>query len=394
MLSRRRSIWAAAEIAGMRFYQSAFAITFLVILAFSLCSCGAMSGHAGKVDLEWIAPSEDGGGFARVGSGEKFLAWGVNYDHDDSGRLLEDYWQQEWPTVVQDFKEIKALGANVVRIHLQTAKFMRTPTEPNEASLKQLARLVKLAEQTGLYLDVTGLGCYHKKDVPQWYDAMDQIGRWDVQARFWQAVAKTCAASPAIFCYDLMNEPILPGGDKKETEWLTGELGGKYFVQRITLDLAGRTREQVAKLWVDKLTAAIRKHDERHMITVGVIPWALVWPNAKPLFYSKEVSKNLDFASVHFYPKKGEVDKALKALAVYNIGKPLVVEEMFPLGCSIEELEAFIDGSRNIADGWISFYWGKSIDDYAKGDLDMAGAIIKSWLEHFRAKAPEILGKK
>jgi len=379
-------------MAGMRPYHRTFAMVSVLVLLLS--SCGATGGHAGKAALQWIAPSEDGSGFVRVGSGVKFLAWGVNYDHDDSGRLLEDYWRGEWPTVVEDFKEIKALGANVVRIHLQTAKFMRTPGEPNQASLEQLARLVKLAEQTGLYLDVTGLGCYHKKDVPEWYDAMDETSRWDVQARFWEAVTKTCAASPAVFCYDLMNEPILPGGDKKETEWLTGELGGKYFVQRITLDLAGRTREQVAKAWVDKLVAAIRKYDERHMITVGVIPWAHVWPNARPLFYSKDVSENLDFASVHFYPKKGEVDKALTALAVYNIGKPLVVEEMFPLSCSIEELDTFIDGSRNIADGWISFYWGRSIDDYAKGDLDMAGAIIKNWLEHFRAKAPEILGRE
>ena len=345
-------------------------------------------------DLDLIRPSEDGSGFVRTGSGAKFLAWGVNYDHDTPGRLIEDYWHHEWPTVVEDFREIKALGANTVRIHLQTAKFMQTPTEPNKASLDQLARLVELAEQTGLYLDITGLGCYHKKDVPEWYDTMDEAARWDVQARFWEAVAKTCAGSPAIFCYDMMNEPILPGADKAETEWLAGEFGGKHFVQRITLDLAGRTREKVAKAWVDKLIAAIRKHDDKHMITVGVIPWALVWPNAKPFFYSKQVGENLDFASVHFYPKKGEVEKALKALAVYDVGKPLVVEEMFPLSCGADELDAFIDGSRNIADGWIGFYWGKSIEDYARGDLDLAGAITKSWLEHFRAKTPEILGRK
>ena len=345
-------------------------------------------------NLELIRPSEDGSGFVRTGSGAKFLAWGVNYDHDEPGRLLEDYWHEEWPTVVEDFKEIKALGANTVRIHLQTAKFMQTPTKPNKASLDQLVRLVELAEQIGLYLDITGLGCYHKQDVPDWYDAMDEAVRWDVQARFWEAVANICAQSDAIFCYDLMNEPILPGTDKAETEWLAGEFGGKHFVQRITLDLDGRTREQVAKAWVDKLVTAIRKHDQRHMITVGVIPWAHVWPNAKPFFYSKEVGENLDFASVHFYPKKGEVEKALKALAVYEVGKPLVVEEMFPLSCGAEELDAFIDGSRNIVDGWISFYWGKSIEDYARGDLDITGAIIKGWLEHFRAKAPTILCQK
>ena len=346
----------------------------------------------GKMEL--IRPSEDGSSFVRAESGEKFLAWGFNYDHDDPGRLLEDYWHQEWPTVVEDFKEIKALGANVVRIHPQTAKFMQTPTEPNKVSLEQLAHLVKLAEQTGLYLDITGLGCYHKNDVPEWYDAMDEAARWNVQARYWEAIAKTCAGSPAIFCYDLMNEPILPGSEKAETEWLAGEFGGKYFVQRITLDLAGRTREQVAKAWVDKLVAAIRKHDQRHMITVGVIPWAHTFPKAKPLFYSPQVGGNLDFVSVHFYPKKGEVDKALTALAVYDVGKPLVIEETSPLWCGQEDFRSFFDGSREIADGWIGFYWGTTIDEYARRKDDIPAGIMKEWLEFFREKTPEILRQK
>jgi hypothetical protein len=253
---------------------------------------------------------------------------------------------------------------------------------------------VRLAEQTGLYLDITGLGCYHKQDVPDWYDSMDEIDRWDVQALFWRSVAETCAQSPAVFCYDLMNEPILPGAKKKETDWLAGDFAGSHFVQRITLDLAGRSRKQVAKAWVDKLVSAIKGQDDRHMITVGVIPWAHhFFPNAnQPIFYSKETGGNLDFTSVHFYPEKGEVSKALAALAVYDVGKPLVIEETFPLKCSVQELGAFIDGSRKFADGWISFYWGKTIAEFAAEDLNLPGAITKNWLEHFRAKAPEILG--
>jgi hypothetical protein len=188
-----------------------------------------------------------------------------------------------------------------------------------------------------------------------------------------------------------MNEPIVPGGEKKETEWLAGDFGGKYFVQRITLDPAGRTQRQIAKAWVEKLVAAIRTHDKHHMITVGVIPWAHTWPNAKPLFYSPEVSRNLDFVSVHFYPHKGEVEKALKALAVYDIGKPIVIEEMFPLRCGLDELDAFIDGSRTTADGYIGFYWGKRLDlDTDKKD-DLAAAIVGGWLKYFRTKAPQIL---
>lgn len=346
---------------------------------------------AEPLKLGLIRPSADGSHFVREDTGERFVVWGFNYDHDAPGRLLEDYWVEEWAAVEGDFKEMKALGANVVRVHLQVAKFMQTADEPNTASLRQLTRLLKWAEKQELYLDITGLGCYHKQDVPVWYDALDEAERWDVQARFWEAIAKTCTASPAIFCYDLMNEPIVSGGAKKETDWLGGAFAGKYFVQRISLDLAGRTSKQVAEAWVNKLVSAIRKHDAHHMVTVGVIPWAHTWPNAKPLFYSEEVSRNLDFVSVHFYPKKGEVKKALDALAVYEIGKPLIVEEMFPLNSGIEDMDAFIDGSRKFTDGWIGFYWGRTIEEYAEEKNDIGAAITKGWLEYFKKKADDIL---
>ncbi len=339
--------------------------------------------------MEFVRVSDDRRGFVQD-DGSPFVAWGFNYDHEEKGRLLEDCWETEWPKVQEDFQEMKKLGANVVRLHLQLGKFMRQPQEPNEVALTRLARVVALAERTHLYLDLTGLACYHKKDVPGWYDGLSERDRWEVQARFWEAVAGRCANSPAIFCYDLMNEPILPG-QKKETEWLLGELGGKFFCQRLTLDLAGRTQQQVAKAWVNRLVAAIRKHDRRHSITVGVIPWALVFPGAKPLFYSREVSENLDFASVHFYPEKGKIEQALAALAVYDIGKPLVIEEMFPLKCSAEELGTFIDGSRQIAEGWIGFYWGKTIEEYRRSKT-LGDALTLGWLELFQKKATTVRG--
>ncbi|UCG60109.1 MAG: cellulase family glycosylhydrolase [Phycisphaerales bacterium] len=348
--------------------------------------------HSSATDakLGLIRLSKDGTQFVSAESGDRFVAWGFNYDHDDAGRLLEDYWQEEWSVVVEDFNEMKDLGANLVRVHPQLGKFMEAADRPNKAALKQLGRLVDLAEKTGLYLDITGLGCYHKKDVPGWYDAMGESKRWEVQARFWEAVAKTCAQSDAVFCYDLMNEPILPGENEKETEWLAGELGGKYFVQRITLDLAGRTREQVAAAWVGKLVAAIRKHDDRHMVTVGVIPWVYTFPQAQPLFYSKKTSDDLDFVSVHFYPEKGKVGRALKALAAYDIGKPLVIEETSPLYCGIEQFDAFVDGSRKMADGYVGFYWGKTIDEYRQRKDDIPAGIMAEWLEYFYAKRSEM----
>jgi len=359
----------------------------LAVLAAALLLGSAWS-VAAEPRLERVRVSDDGTHFVRGKSAERFVVWGVNYDHDGPGRLLDEYWQDDWSRVVEDFREIKALGANCVRIHLQVGKFLDAADKPNAAAIEQLKKLVKLAEQTGLYLDVTGLACYHKKNIPAWYDKLSEQDRWAAQTVFWEAIAAACKDSPAIFCYDLMNEPILPG-KKPATEWLAGELGGKHFVQRLTLDLRDRTRQQVAEAWVKRMVAAIRKHDRRTMITVGVIPWVFVFGGGKPLFYSPPVDKHLDFVAVHFYPRKGEVAKALKALKAYEVGKPLVVEEMFPLRCGIDELAEFIEKSRTHVDGWISFYWGETAAELrAKKPPTIAQAITAAWLERFEKLAP------
>jgi len=343
---------------------------------------------AGSAALEPIRIGPSGDEFVLARSGKSFRIWGVNYDHDaqGNGRLLEDYWEEEWSVVQEDFREIRALGANVVRIHLQLGRFMRGPDDVNRKALSRLRKLLKLAESTGLYLDLTGLGCYHKKDVPPWYDGLDEARRWEVQSNFWRALARTCRRSPAVFCYDLMNEPIV-GGTESEG-WLAGELGGKHFVQRLTLKANGRSPQEIAAAWVKKLTAAIRQEDPHRLITVGAIPWAMVWPNAKSIIYAPEATHLLDFVSIHVYPKTGEVEKALQAMHVYDLGKPLVIEELFPLECSLEEMDEFLQRSRTMAEGWISFYWGKTVRDYeTAGHPGLTEALMARWLRYFQDQA-------
>lgn len=316
-------------------------------------------------------------------AGQRFIVWGVNYDHDAPGRLLDEYWEQDWPKVVEDFKKIKSLGANLVRVHLQFGKFMDAPDRANAQALEQLGKLIELSEQMGLYLDITGLACYHKQNIPDWYDELSEEARWESQAVFWKAIAKRCKTSNAVFCYDLMNEPIV-SGQKVEKEWLTGELAGKYFTQRISLDSRGRTSREIAAAWVAKLCEAIRSEDQGHLITVGVIPWVFVFGGGEPLFYSPEVGQPLDFASVHFYPEAGKVDAALKALKKYDVGKPLVIEEMFPLKCSSEELSTFVEQSSTFTDGYVSFFWGESEQELlAKPQPTFAEAITAKWLNTF-----------
>lgn len=358
--------------------------TLCMLFIGSCLTCLFSTSGAAADSLPPIRVSEDGSHFVRGSSQERFVLWGVNYDHDSSGRLLDEYWIEDWDDVVEDFGEIRELGANCVRIHLQLGLFMDAPDIPNEQSLQQLKKLIQLAEDTGLYLDITGLACYHKKNIPDWYDPLPEQERWQVQANFWKAIANVCRDSSAVFCFDLMNEPILPGKEPAE-DWLAGELGGKFFVQRIALDLAGRGREELAAAWVNKLATAIRDEDPDRLITVGVIPWVFVFGGGKPLFHGEVAGKQLDFVAVHFYPETENVDAAVKALAAYNVGKPLIIEEMFPLKCSPDELAEFIRQSASSVDGWISFYWGTTAEELRANDKPSIGeAITAQWLTLFQ----------
>jgi sugar phosphate isomerase/epimerase len=339
--------------------------------------------------LEAIRVAKDGTSFVGVTTGKKFIPWGFNYDHDAKGRLIEDYWADEWDTVKAHFAQMKALGANVVRVHLQFGKFMETADRANAKSLDRLADLVKLAEATGLYLDLTGLGCYHKADVPAWYDTLGEKERWAAQAKFWEAVADRCKSSPAVFCYDLMNEPVVPGGKRKPGDWLGPPLGDKHFVQVISLDQADRKRPDIARAWVKELVSAIRKYDREHLVTVGLVDWSLDRPGLTSGFVPKAIMDDLDFLSVHLYPQAAKVDDAIATLRGFAVGKPVVVAETFPLRCSAAELESFLEKSEGFAAGWIGFYWGVPPDELRKSK-SIAAAMTLSWLEVFEKRGKKL----
>jgi hypothetical protein len=334
-------------------------------------------------EMPRVETTPDNTGFRLVPSGKPFRPWGFNYDHDAAGRLIEDYWESNWPKIEADVAAMKTLGGNVVRVHLQLAKFLDSPTAVNSRALRRLSKLLELAEREGLYLDVTGLGCYHKRDVPAWYDRLDEQQRWDAQARFWQAVATTCAKSPAIFCYDLMNEPVVPGGRRQAGDWLGPPFAGECFVQFITLDQRGRPRPEIARQWIAHLTRAIRQVDRRHLVTVGLVDWSRDRPGLSSGFVPAKIAPELDFLAVHIYPERGKLDKAVETLRGFAVGKPVVVEETFPLRCSPPELDRFI--AKSNAAGWISFYWGKPPAEL-RGSKTIGDALLLEWLDLFQRR--------
>lgn len=351
------------------------------ILASLVLGIVAIPSAFGEETLPRVLLSKDRTSFVLEGSEQPFRASGFNYDHDENGRLLEDYWESEWPKIEEDFREMKVLGAKVIRIHLQFGRFMQSPTEIRKEAIDRLVRLVQLARETRLYLNLTGLGCYHKGDVPAWYDALDEEQRWEAQAQFWIAVAKATRNESSIFCFDLMNEPVVSGGKRPPGDWLGPPFAGKHFVQFVSLDPMQRSRPTVAKAWISKLTAAIRSEDPQRLITVGLVDWSLDRPGLTSGFVPHVVEPHLDFISVHIYPESMKLEQALETLKGFDLKIPLVVEECFPLKCTSQEL---IDVMKraDFVEGWTSFYWGADQETLRRSSR-LQDAMLLHWLEAF-----------
>lgn len=356
-------------------------------LVFSGLSCSedtnpAFPGNDSVALCQHIELSPDEQSFILKNTRQEFNPWGMNYGH--YGILVKDFKDTEWDTLQSDFEKLKDMGANVVRIHLQYDEFMLSVDDPNPQAIAGYKRLLKIAQRSGLYLDITGLACYRPAHRLAWYDSLDETNRWKAQARFWSIIAKAGSGSPAVFCYDLMNEPIIPGKARKAGAWYTGHLGGFDFGQYLTLDPRGRTENSIGYEWISKMAESIRKFDEKALITVGFLPWT------KADFIDTVASK-LDFISIHIYPKTDHIEAAMKLLKNFDANKPVVIEETFPLACDTAQLADFMLRSRTIATGWIGHYlMSFSLEELqAKKDKSMVESIYQSWLEMFVRMKPQ-----
>jgi hypothetical protein len=294
--------------------------------------------------------------------GERFRVWGFNYGVGDRYPILRYF---DRPTtrrlrqVVADMREARSLGANTLRVYLELKSFMNGPSEPNPRALEALGKLLERAERLHLYLDLTGNLVW--RAPPAWYDALPEQARWAVQARFWRAVAQIAARSPAVLLYELTSEPVIEQSDR----WYGGEFGGYTFVQRIVRDTGGRDASQLARSWIRLLRAAIREHDQRHLIGLGMLPH-----EAGP-FGCANVADLLDVLLVHEYPLEGRASEAISRVRGFAAQrKPVIVGETAPLLGSPSTWDSFLRGSRRYVDGYLSFYDGRTSEQAAERPRD------------------------
>lgn len=338
-----------------------------------------LAGQNPAATMETVKVAPDKKGFILDPSGRRYVPWGHNYASVDiMERLAKDPARVE-----REFAEMKAAGTTVARIHPEMPRILSGPGKADPQAIEQIKKLLKIAESTGIYLKITGLACYRIKDRMAWYDAMNESDRWKTQAFFWETIAQTCAQSPAVFAYDLVNEPAAAGN--KADGWYAGKMGDVEFCQRLSLDPGKRNGNDIFRQWTGQMTAAIRKHDRTHLVTIGMLPF----PGAY-----KAVAEQLDFVSPHLYPKTGKVDDEIALLKQFDWGKPIVIGETFPLSCGVDDLRAFLLKSRGTAHGWIGHWPDESPATLAEmkrsGKATIHSAIWLSWVDLFKEIGPQM----
>lgn len=314
--------------------------------------------------------------------GKSFYPWGFNYTNPVRIDLIEDYWDEEsaWAVIEEDFKNMKSYSANSLRIHLQFHKFMLDIDKPNQAAMEKLQRLVKLAEENDLYLLVTGLGAYRKSDQPSWYNNLSNKERWQAHASFWKSIAASIGGSPAVFAYDLMNEPVnnvqCPDSiAREECDWLVGDAFGDYhFIQNIALK-PDSTETMTA--WISQMVKAIKTVDSKSLITVGFLPLGQI----------TKYSEDLDFVSTHIYPESGNIQKSMDYVSSLQSNKPFVLEEFLNLTCTIEELQEFYDAVKPQVNGVYGHYLGTSKEELEASD-EVASKLLLQFIEFFIENNP------
>ncbi|WP_437185332.1 cellulase family glycosylhydrolase [Planctomicrobium sp. SH668] len=336
----------------------------------------------GASEMERIDVRENPFGFVTSVSRESFVPWGHNYASAD---LLERVAKSP-DRVAREFAEMKSAGTNVVRIHPEMPLLLNGPTTLNPEGVEQLKFVLRLAEKEKMYLKVTGLACYKMSNRLDWYDNVSEEERWKIQAFFWEEVAKICADSPAVFAYDLVNEPgVCLRNREEEPRWYTGQMGDVEFCQWLTLEPGDRTNDQIFTDWVKLMVGAIRKHDSDRLITIGMLPF--------PGTY-RVIAEQLDFVSPHIYPHLEKVDEAIDSLKKFEWNKPIVIGETFPLTCTAEELKEFFLASRGISHGWIGHWPDESPVELAQlkadGKATIQNLVWLSWVDLFKEIGKEM----
>ena len=264
-------------------------------------------------------------------TGRPFVPFGVTYFHPDTGWAPQVWKKFDPAATAQDFARLRALGANCARVFISYGSFLSETNAPDPAGLAKFDQFLALAEAAGLYVHPTGPD--HWEGTPSWAhgDRIADEVMLGALENFWRVFAARYRDRPALFAYDLRNEPEVawdtPVLRKKWKKWLLVKHGSEAKAAEFlgvnaellrgddapppeAKEAPGDTRllayqhfrEDIADTWTRRQVAAIKAADPKALVTVGLIQWSVpsVLPAVKHYagFSPKRQAPLLDFMEV------------------------------------------------------------------------------------------------
>jgi endo-1,4-beta-mannosidase len=425
---------------------------FFAILAGAAIGFSVINSAAEPSKMQLIVMRADGRGFAERDFGRPYIVFGTNYYDPHTGWAPKIWRQFDAEKVRRHFRIMSELGVNCARVFLTAGSFQPNAETVEEQALEKLDALIEIARETGIRLLLTGPD--HWEGQPSYWKPDRFAGEAALQAleHFWDVVGRCYRGEPAIFAWDLLNEPHLPWFVEQWrpqwNDWLQktygsweslkaswgGELTeeerwGEVAVAKNQPDSENPRlrdwqlfREHLADQWVRRQVEVIRRADPTHLITVGYIQWS--YPLIRPGNPSRYSAFNphrqaywLDFVTIHFYPTLGNPFGSeenwgenlgyLQAVLAYcHTSKPVVLGEYGWYGGGAPQnhpylneneqaswLSAEIEASRPLADGWLSWPFAdspESTDISLFAGLVKADLTMKSWGRKFRTLAENL----
>ncbi len=271
-------------------------------------------------------------------NGNKSFIFGTNYYESKLGELM--WIRPNILSVREDFKSMRTMGLNFVRIHYHHSKWFRdyfsrvlkenlepylqisdNTALPSERSLRILDAVIQLAQEQGLIfcMDIFSLVPEEMGNPIGWLGLKERIIDKDkvvLQKKFVEIISRRYRDVPGII-WDLWNEPRL---EKKDL---------------------GLLRD-----WVEQIKEVFRDNGDNHLITIG--------DNL-----SLYLSDVLDYASIHTY-NPGEfhflkgLNKPFVFQEVWNDAGSGLSHEMRQAKKLRDDFEAFL---KTEAAGFVPWQW-------------------------------------
>jgi len=386
------------------------------------------------------------------GSGRSYIPFGTNY-YDPNTGWAPRLWRRFDPEKVRrHFRVMREMGVNCARVFLTAGSFQPNAETVERDALEKLDKLVRIARENGIRLLLTGPD--HWEGQPAYWRPDRFAGENALNAleHFWHVVGRRYRGEPAIFAWDLLNEPHMPfyleqwrvrwDGWLRRAYGTWDALKSAWGDALTESDRWGRVgvpenkaktgdprlrdwqafREHLADEWVRRQVEAIRKADPTHLVTVGYIQWS--YPLVRPgqpgryaAFNPRRQARWLDFVTIHFYPTLGSPFQSdsnrrknlayLQAACAYcRTGKPVVLGEFGWYGGGAPQNHPFlseqqqaqwiaaeIEASRGLVDGWLSWPFAdspESRDISLFSGLVKPDMTVKAWGRKFRTFASKL----